>query len=68
MVKYKSIKTAREIIDQFFIDLVDLKGMDQNAALILLTLWNEGKLGRDELLTELENARAREGNDGSKET
>jgi len=65
MAKDESTKTAREIIDQFFSDLGDLDGMDQGTALIIKNLWNEGELGRDELLSELENARVREGNDGS---
>jgi len=65
MAKNESTKTAREKIDQFFSDLGDLEGIDQETVLILKNLWKEGKLGRDELLSELENVRAREGNDGS---
>ena len=67
MAKNESTKTAREIIDQFFSDLGNIEGIDQETAVILKNLWNEGKLGRDELLSELENARTREGNDGSEE-
>jgi hypothetical protein len=65
MAKDDSTKTAREIIDQFFSGLEGLEGMDKDTAIILQQLWNEGKLGRDELLSELENARAREGIDDS---
>ncbi|MFC2055058.1 hypothetical protein ACFLV7_12310 [Chloroflexota bacterium] len=64
MAKNERTKTAREIIDQFLNNLGSLEGMDQDTALIIQTLWNEDKLGRDELLSELENARAREGADG----
>ncbi len=64
MAKDDSTKTARERIDQFFLDIEGLEGMDKETALILQRLWNDGQLGRDELLSELENARAREGNDG----
>jgi len=65
MAKNESTKAAREIIGQFFSDLEDLEGMDQGTAQIIKNLWEEGKLGREELLSELETARSREGNDGS---
>lgn len=67
MILNERTKTAKEIIDQFFYNLKSLEGMDQDTALILQTLWVEGRLGRDELLSELEIARARDGNDVSEE-
>jgi len=59
----KKNKNAIEIIDQFFSDLGGLEGMDKDIAIIIQGLWNEGKLGRDELLSEFERMRARTGDD-----
>jgi hypothetical protein len=52
-------KSAKEIIDQFFSDLADLEGMDQEVAEIIQRLREEGNLGRDELLSALQTARDR---------
>ena len=60
-------KTAREIIDLFFDNLESLQGMDKDTAIIIQSLWSEDKLGRDELLTELEKARTKEVDNGSEE-
>ena len=57
MTNKEEKKTAREIIEQFFDNLESLEGMDKDNAKIIQTLWKEGKLGRDELLSELEKAR-----------
>ena len=63
--KEKTIMTAKEIIDHFFCDLCELEGMDSKTAQIIHELWKKNKLGRDELLTELENARTSEVKNGS---
>ena len=67
MAKDERTKTAREQLAQFFDDLGGLAGMDQETVHILQDLWNKDKLGRDELLAELENVRSREGKDGKDE-
>ncbi|MCD4674169.1 MAG: hypothetical protein K8R77_16015 [Anaerolineaceae bacterium] len=59
-------ETAREIIDHFFSELKNLEGVDQETANIIQTLWNEEKLGKDELMTALETAR-KKGADDEKE-
>jgi hypothetical protein len=51
-------KTAKEIIDQFFNNLTTLEGMDLVTANIINNLWNQGKLNRDELLSELDKERS----------
>jgi hypothetical protein len=55
-------KTAKEIIDQFFNNLTPLEGMDRDTANIIIYLWNQGKMNRDELLIELEKERSRKVN------
>ena len=62
----KKNKNAIEIINRFFSDLGGLEGMDKDIAIAIQELWNEGKLGRDELLSELERVRARAGDDDTK--
>lgn len=62
MARTKRNKTAGEILEQFISNLGNLEGMDQDIAIIIQSLWKEGKLGRDELWSELERVRTRGGN------
>ena len=62
----KKNQNAIEMINQFFSDLGGLEGMDKEIAIVIQELWKEGKLGRDELLSELERARVRAGDDDTK--
>lgn len=59
-------KTAKEIIDKFFENLNSLDGMDENTAAIIQKLWGEDRLGRDELLSSLEEGREEIKSNGSK--
>lgn len=68
MAKKKTTKTASELISSFFSNLGNLEGMDNDIANVIQNLWKEGKLGRDELLSEFEQVRTREGHDGAKKT
>ena len=61
--KKLSRQSAREIINGFFADLQNLDGMDPGVANTIQILWNEKKLGRDELLSALKEARENRGAD-----
>lgn len=61
--KKLSHQSAREIINTFFADLQNLDRMDPGVANIIQVLWNEKKLGRDELLSALNEARKKRGVD-----
>lgn len=67
MTSDKGMKTAREIINEFFSGLEKIEGMDKETASIIQKLWSEDKLGRDEMLSELKAARNKEGEHGEKE-
>lgn len=54
------IKSAREIINDFFSSLTKIEEIDIETVTIMQKLWGEDRLGRDELLFELEASRTRE--------
>ncbi|MBC8507224.1 MAG: hypothetical protein H8D34_20360 [Chloroflexi bacterium] len=60
-VKEDTKKNAREIINDVFSNLTKIEGMDSETATIIQRLWCEDRLGRGELLSELESSRTREG-------
>jgi len=64
MTESNKTLTAREIIDKFFSELGGLNGMDQDTAFVIQDLWVKGKLGRDELLSELEKLRTKKEKNG----
>lgn len=60
-------KPAKEIINEFFARLHDIDGMDPDVAATIQRLWDDNKLGRDELLSALKTAREKRGKDESEE-
>ncbi len=50
-------KSAQDTINEFFETLESLDGMDESTATIITRLWIIDSLGRDELLSALEDAR-----------
>jgi len=68
MTDKEGTKTARETINEFFSNLTKIEGMDNDTATIIQRLWNEDRLGRDELLSEFEASRTREREHGEEET
>ncbi len=67
MESNEELKTAKEIIDQFFNNLIHLDGMDPDTANIINNFWNQSKMNRDELLSELEKDRSRKVANDTKE-
>ncbi len=60
-------KSAREILQGFFDDVHKTEGMDPAVASIIQKLWDESRLGSDELLAALKEERARGNNDAKEE-
>ena len=53
----KKPKSAKIIIDEFFLNLKDIPGFDRDTAKVINNLWKGKKLGQDELLSSLEKLR-----------
>jgi hypothetical protein len=58
MTKKSQQKPAGEMINEFFGELNNLEGMDEQVAKIIQDLWKNGKLRRDELTSELKRIRS----------
>ena len=67
MTNAENLNTAREVINQFFLSLEAINGMDNETATVIQKLWNEDNLGKDELLSKLEALRDKEGQHGEEE-
>ncbi len=51
------IKSGQEILDDFFSQITDIDGVDQEIANIVLRLYQNGKLTNTNLSNELSNLR-----------
>ncbi len=60
-------KSAMEILQGFLDDVHKIDGMDPAVASIIKKLWDESRLGSDELLAALKEERARGNNDAKEE-
>ncbi len=67
MANTEEIKSAQEIINEFFTNLSTLDGIDDKTAAAIQKLWNEDNLHRDELLSKLKTLRDMEAQGGEEE-
>jgi hypothetical protein len=44
LIMSDEIKTGKEVIDEFFADIMNIKGVDEKIVANLTSLYNEGKL------------------------
>ena len=51
------IKSGQEILDEFFSQLIDIEGVDQDVAKTIIKLYQEGKLTNINISNELSRIR-----------
>jgi hypothetical protein len=51
------IKSGQEILDEFFSQIIDIEGVDQDVAKTVLRLYQEGKLTNINISNELSRIR-----------
>ena len=51
------IKSGQEILEEFFSQLIDIEGVDQDVAKIIVKLYQEGKLTNINISNELSRIR-----------
>ncbi len=51
------IKSGQEILDEFFFQIIDIEGVDQDVAKTVLRLYQEGKLTNINISNELNRIR-----------
>ena len=53
----KQIKSGQELLNEFFSDITNLSGVDQNTAQVIMHLYFDGKLTPTTIANELQLAR-----------
>lgn len=53
----EQIKSGQEILDEFFSQIIDIEGVDQDVAKTVLRLYQEGKLTNIYIYNELSRIR-----------
>lgn len=53
----EQIKSGQEILDEFFSQIIDIEGVDQDVAKTVLRLYQEGKLTNINISNELSRIR-----------
>jgi hypothetical protein len=53
----EQIKSGQEILDEFFSQIIDIEGVDQDVAKTVLRLYQEGKLTNINISNELSSIR-----------
>jgi hypothetical protein len=53
----EQIKSGQEILDEFFSQIIDIEGVDQDVAKTVLRLYQEGKLTNINISNELSRVR-----------
>ncbi len=48
------IKSGKEVIDEFFLDIVNIDGVDQKTVTMLASLYREGKLTNTNIENEMD--------------
>jgi len=51
------IKSGQEILDEFFSQIIDIEGVDQDVAKTIIKLYQEGKLTNTNITNELQKLR-----------
>ncbi|MFZ5907296.1 MAG: hypothetical protein ACOYVJ_07785 [Nitrospirota bacterium] len=51
------IKSGQEILDEFFSHITDIEGVDQEVVMVILKLYQEGKLTNINISNELSRIR-----------
>ena len=53
----EKVKSGRELLDEFFTAITDIKGVEKEVAIVVGTLYREGKLTDTNLSNELDSLR-----------
>ena len=53
----KQIKSGQELLDEFFSDITNLSGVDQDTAQVIMRLYVDGKLTATNIANALQSAR-----------
>jgi len=53
----EQIKSGQEILDEFFSQIIDIEGVDQDVAKTIIKLYQEGKLTNTNITNELQRLR-----------
>ena len=53
----EKVKSGRELLDEFFTDITDIEGIEEEVAIVVHNLYRKGKLTDTNLSNELDNLR-----------
>ena len=53
----EKVKSGRELLDEFFTAITDIKGVEKEVAIVVSNLYREGKLTDTNLSNELDSLR-----------